>query len=124
MAYTGNSYSKMAQDAGAPAAWQNLDYVEEESRPLVVRKGAQHPNGAKLLAIYLAGPEGAKFMLEETGAGNACYPGNYTYDIRMQGKRQGMRIISRDNLMDFYESEDFTKWEKEIAVILVAGGTR
>jgi len=104
-----------------PAAWQNIDYVEEESRPLVLQKRVLNPNAAKLVSIYLCSSQGAKFMLEESGAGNACYPGNFTHDIRMQGKEQGMRIISKDKEMDFFETPDYAKWMQEIKLILETG---
>ena len=121
LAFIGNSFFKMAQDKGMPAAWQNIDYVEEESRPLVLQKRVLNPNAAKLVSIYLCSSQGAKFMLEESGAGNACYPGNFTHDIRMQGKEQGMRIISKDKEMDFFETPDYAKWMQEIKLILETG---
>lgn len=77
-----NSYFNEAKKKGVPTAWQNLDYVYEESRPLVLRKGSQHPNAAILVALYLVSPEGARFALEESGGGNSAYAGNYTYDIQ------------------------------------------
>lgn len=124
MAFVGNSYFKMALDKGVPVVWQNIDFVDEESRPQVVIKGARHPNAAKLLAIYIASPKGAQFMLEESGAGNASYPGNYTYDIRVEGQKQGMKVVYGDRLTDFYASDDFEKWMREIRVILDSGGER
>lgn len=76
------------------------------------------------MAIYLAGPEGAKFILDESGGGNAAYPGNYTYDIRKQGRDQGMKIISRDTLAKFLSSDEFDKWNKEIKLFLQTQGER
>lgn len=124
IAGVGNSYFSEAKEKGMPAAWQNLDYVDEESRPLAVLKGAQHPNAAKLVAIYLVSPEGARFILEESGGGNMAYPGNYTYDIRSQGKEQGMRVVSKDSLIGFIKSDEFEKWNKEIDLIFKTTGER
>ncbi|MDP2645713.1 MAG: extracellular solute-binding protein [Desulfobacterales bacterium] len=122
MAFTGNSYMKTAQDKGMPAEWQSVDYLDEESRPLMVRKGARHPNAAKLLAVYLAGPAGARFTLEEGGGGNSAYPGNYTYDIRQQAKKQGLPAVSRENFMEFYRSREYNQLRKKIQLILDTGG--
>ena len=120
-------FFKMAQEKGKPVEWQNIEYIDEKVRPLVLRKGAQHPNAATLLAIHLTGPQGAKFMLEESGSGNACYPGNWAYDIKIKGKEQGIPIISSDKLIkaiEFYESEEYVKWTKEIKLIFDTGGER
>ena len=70
MAFTSDNYFKMALDKGVQAAWQSLDYADVREYFLVVRKGARRPSAAKLVAIYLASPEGARFTLEEAKAGN------------------------------------------------------
>ena len=51
-----------------------------------------------------------------------AYPGNYTYDIRSQGKEQGMRVISKDELIGFIKSDEFKKWNKEIDLIFKTKG--
>ena len=70
LCFTGSVYLKEAQDKGLPAAWKTLNLGEIQNFTLSLRKGAKHPNAAQLVAIYLASPEGSRFILEESGAGN------------------------------------------------------
>jgi ABC-type Fe3+ transport system substrate-binding protein len=119
MAFSTDAYFQTAKEKGMPVAWQNIDYVWEGRRPLLVRKGARHPNAARLLAIYLASPQGAKFVLEESGASNSSYPG-LSQDLVMQGKKQGMEIVLHEKMnkmMEFYESKENPEWLKEIELL-------
>ena len=123
---TNSVYLKMAKDKGMPAAWQSMEISYVENFSLSVRKGAKHPNAAKLVSLYLASPQGAKFTLEESGAGNIYYPGNYEHDIAMQDKRQGIREVFPEKdlkIIKFGRSEESRRLEKEVQLIL-AGATR
>ena len=116
----------MAKDKGMPAAWQSMEISEVQNFSFSVRKGAKHPNAAKLVALYLASPQGAKFTLEESGAGNMYYPGNYEHDIAVQDKKQGIREVFPEKdpkIIKFKRSEEYRRLEKELKLIL-AGGTR
>ncbi|MDP2643658.1 MAG: ABC transporter substrate-binding protein [Desulfobacterales bacterium] len=120
-------YLKMAQDKGMPVAWQDLDFSERQNFSVVVLKGAQHPNAAKLVAVYLASPQGARFTLEESGAGNLYYPGNFEHDISSQAKKQGIpehSLASYPGLLEFHLSKDYRNWQKEIKLIVDSGGER
>ena len=121
-----SAYLKMAKDKGMPAAWQSVEISQVQNFSLSVRKGAKHPNAAKLIALYLASPPGAKFTLEESLAGNMYYPGNYEHDIAMQDKKQGIREAFPEKdpkIIKFGRSEESRRLEKEIQLIL-AGATR
>lgn len=125
MSIVTSSYLKEARDKGVPGAWQALDYCEETEYYTLVLKGAAHPNAAKLVAIYLASPAGAKFMLEEGAGGNLFYPGNFEQDLLSQAERQGIPIIfmARDSAMvAFGVSDEYAQWQKEIDLILKGGG--
>ena len=120
-------YLKMAQDKGMPAAWQSIEFSEVQNFSLSVRKGAKHPNAAKLVALYLASPQGAKFTLEESLAGNMYYPGNYEHDIAMQDKKQGIREAFPEKdpkIIKFVLSEESDRLEKEIKLILAGAAKR
>jgi hypothetical protein len=123
MALTSTAYLKAAWDQKMPAAWQGLDPVEVEHFSLVLTKGAKHPNAGKLVILYLASQDGAKFMLEEGGAGNYLYPGNFEFDIHHQEEKQGFRHISGEekSIVDFQLSDENAKWQKEIKQILDGG---
>ena len=100
-----------------PALWKNLDLTELQIFTLTVRKGAQHPNAAKLVGLYLASPDGAKFLAEECGAYNQFYPGNLEHDISMDAKKDGIpehSISSYPGLVEFLLSDQYTQLTKEI----------
>ncbi|MDP2645244.1 MAG: substrate-binding domain-containing protein [Desulfobacterales bacterium] len=121
-----SAFLKSAQDKGVPAAWQSLDLSDVSDFAAVVIKGAAHPNAAKLIALYLASPQGAKFVLEEGGAGNAYYPGNYEHDIRMQDRKQGIpeSFGTRDTkILEFSVSKEGSNWIKEVRLMQQSGGT-
>ena len=125
MAFSISSYMNAANEKGVPTKWQCIELGEVQNFSLSVRKGARHPNAAKLVALYLASPQGAKFTLEESNAGNLFYPGNYENDIRMQNKKQGISDIFIDRnpqIIDFYTGKEFEKWEKEVDMIMKMGG--
>ena len=122
-----SSHMGSAKEKGMPAAWQSLDFADIREVSMVVRKGASHANAAKLVALYLASPEGARFVFEEAGAGNFYYPGNYEHDIRLQNQRQRIPEVFGDRkpeLLEFYTSKEAAQLEKEIALILQTGGER
>ncbi|MDP2645862.1 MAG: extracellular solute-binding protein [Desulfobacterales bacterium] len=125
LAVTKASYMTDAQAKGVPAAWQSLDYLDVRETVLAVRKGARNPNAAKLVALYLVTPAGAKFMLEEGSAGTLFYPGNYEHEVLSQTKKQGARIIytERDpKIVNFEASKESKQWQKEVKLILDTGG--
>ena len=125
MAFSISSYMNAANEKGVPTKWQCVELGEVQNFSLSVRKGARHPNAAKLVALYLASPQGARFTLEESNAGNLFYPGNYENDIRVQNKKQGISDIFIDRnpqIIDFYTGKEFEKWEKEVDMIMKMGG--
>jgi iron(III) transport system substrate-binding protein len=125
MAFTISSYMNGANEKGVPTKWQCLDLGEVQNFSISIRKGAKHPNAARLVALYLASPQGAKFTLEESNAGNLFYPGNYENDIRVQNAKQGMHDIFIDRnqkIIDAYKSKEFDKLAKEVDMILKTGG--
>jgi ABC-type Fe3+ transport system substrate-binding protein len=123
--YSISGWIKDIKDKGMPAAWQSFDFSDVAQYQVILRKGARHPNAAKLLAIYIASPEGAKFTLEEGAAGNRYYPGNYEHDIKLQDEKQGFKTIVKESqieLMQFMDSKESDLWEKEIKLIFETGG--
>jgi ABC-type Fe3+ transport system substrate-binding protein len=90
-----------------PAEWQSLEVSLASYFYTTLPTGALHPNAAKLVALYLAGPDGYKFMKETAGAGNILYKGNTEYDINQQDKAQGLRLdgaFTDEKLLKFMTS--------------------
>jgi ABC-type Fe3+ transport system substrate-binding protein len=121
MGFVTSSYTQAAKEKGMPVVFQGLDFVEEARYLLALRTGAAHPNAAKLVAVYLSTPAGAKFMLEEAAKGNSLYPGNFEHDLRKQLEAQGATIYARTaypGLLEFLLSKEIAKWTKEMNLIL------
>ncbi|MDP2645308.1 MAG: extracellular solute-binding protein [Desulfobacterales bacterium] len=124
MAFTISSYWNFAVQKGVPAAWQTLDYAEVPFYSLAVPKGAKNPNAAKLVAVYLASPEGSRFTNEESGSGNLFYPGNYEHEISSQHKKQGIPEFfptTDSRMIDFLVSKDYDKLRREVSLVLSTG---
>jgi ABC-type Fe3+ transport system substrate-binding protein len=121
MAVTQSNYMELAQSKGVPAKWIALrDFVECSEGGLGVRKGAKHPNAAKLVAVYLASPAGSKFTMETAKHGNSHIPGNLVYDIVTEAKKQHIPLVipeSDQRFLEFAESKESNEWQKEVNLI-------
>jgi ABC-type Fe3+ transport system substrate-binding protein len=119
-----SQFYKTALDKGMPAAWQSLDFSDVLENGMGIVKRAPHPNAAKLVTVYLVSPEGAKFTLEEGGAGNLYYPGNFESDIRLKDQKQGLREVfgeSNTEILEFINSKEGAQLDKEVKLILQGG---
>ena len=123
LAHSGSQYFQEAKMKGVPAEWQSLEVSDIVHYLVAVRTGARHPNAAKLVAIYLASPEGSKIHLEGAGAGNLLYPGNYEHDIFSRDRKQGLPEFALDypGRPEFLLSKEVVQWEKEIERIFKGG---
>jgi len=110
-----------AKAKGVPAQWVSPEISLNTIHSVVVTKGARHPNAAKLVAVYLASPDGQKLMYEEVRAGNMFYPGNIEHDIDREDRRLGLKVYSIQQvpgLLDYLLSEKGAQTEREIGQIL------
>ena len=124
LAFIGSGHLKSALDAGLPAAYRALDFDEVLNFSLSLRKGARHPNAAKLLAVYLASPQGSKFLWEELKLGNSNYAGSIERDISDDSKKLGIpqySIESYPGYVAFRLSDEQKKLQKEVKLILQTG---
>lgn len=118
MAYTASIDLKLDREKGVPMKFRCVDYSRITYFYTVVLKGARHPNAAKLVAIFLASPEGAKFTLRESGAGNQFYPGNFESNIEAESARLGLKPVIPEydtKLGEFVTSKKAEKIAKEFA---------
>ncbi len=125
LAFMASSYLINNKGKGMPTAFRALDFLEIRDYQLVVVKNAPHPNAAKLLAVYLSGPDGVKFSVEKVEKGNSYYPGNHLYDTVVQTKKEGIPIYTLANnakLLDFTLSPEYSQLQKEIELIIKQGG--
>jgi ABC-type Fe3+ transport system substrate-binding protein len=106
---------------GVAAQWSSLDVSFSTTHFAVVLKGAKHPNAAKLVALYLASPEGHKLMVEEAGEGSLFYPGDVEQEIAQEDRRRGLKMYnptSWPGAMDLLLSQKGAQVEQEIGRIL------
>ena len=109
------------QRKGVPAEWSSLDFSFWTTHSVVVAKGARHPNAAKLVALYMASPEGHRLMLEELGSGSVFYPGNIEQEINEEDHRRGLKVynpVEWPGSLEFLLSEEGAQVEREISQIL------
>jgi ABC-type thiamine transport system substrate-binding protein len=124
---TSSAYYVTVREKGMPAKWQSLDLSDITDFAVAVRKGARNSNAAKLVAVFLASPEGSKFLDEEGGLGSLYYPGNAEHDIRLQDQKQGVRenFAERNaELLEFYATKEAEQMGKEIQLLFQTGGER
>lgn len=123
LAHSGSQYYEEARRKGMPAEWQSPEISDIVHYLVAVRTGAKHPNAAKLAAIYLASPQGSKIHLEEVGAGNLLYPGNYEHGIFTRDRKQSLLEFALDypGRPEFLLSKEVVQWEKEIERIFKGG---
>ncbi len=110
-----------AQDKGVPAEYQLLGPLTINETFVFLPPGLKHPNAAKLVALYLASPGGAKLCWDIGRTGNYLYPGNSTYDIVQRAKKEGRQIkyAARDkDEIDNMESPEFLQLQKDAIKIL------
>lgn len=106
---------------GRPVQWSSLDVSLWTTHSVMVAKGARHPNAAKLVALYLASPEGHQLMLEEANAGSLFYPGNLEQEINQDDRRRGLKVynpLEWPGSLDFILSPKGAQVEQEIGRIL------
>jgi len=118
---TASTFFLEAKAKGVPAQWVSPEISLNTIHSVVVTKGARHPNAAKLVAVYLASPDGQKLMYEEVRAGNMFYPGNIEHDIDREDRRLGLKVYSIQQvpgLLDYLLSEKGAQTEREIGQIL------
>ena len=118
---TASSFFWEAKRKGVPAQWVSPDISLNTIHASFVTKSARHPNAAKLVAVYLASPDGHKLMYEEAGAGSVFYPGNFEHDIDKEDRQLGLKVYHMQQvpgLLDYMLSEKGAPTEREIGQIL------
>ncbi len=122
--FTSSTILQGAWDKGVRAEWSHLDVADVVDFSALVRTGAPHPNAAKLVAVYFASPEGARFLAEVARVGTRLYPGNYENDLSQQAQKLGIpvyRTTTFPGFVKFSTTEEFGQWKKEIRVTLQGG---
>ena len=125
MAYTVDQYVADARARGKPAEWSSMDPLEIRDYQVVLMKGAKRANAAKLVAVFLASPEGGKFTTQVVRKVHHLYPDNLLYDGIQAAKKQGIQPITWESfpgLLDFIQSKEYEDWQKEVQVILDTAG--
>jgi len=118
---TSSNFYWEAKKKGVPTQWVSPDISLNTVHAVCILKGARHPNAAKLIAVFLASPDGNKYMIEEAGSGSLYYPGNIEHDLDQEDRRLGLKAYSIQQvpgLLDFMFSEKGVQTDQEIGRIL------
>lgn len=124
MSLTGSMYFENIRREGYPAEWRSLDFSDLSPHVVMVLKNAAHPNAAKLVALFIASPQGQKIVMEETSSGNVYYPGNYEYEIHQQDLKAGLKVFSVQTwpgAKDFLMSDRGKQLDKVLGEVLKGG---
>ena len=119
--FTISSYLVQTKKKGVPSQWVSPEISMSTVHSVLVTKGALHPNAAKLVTAFLAGPDGNKVMLEEAEMGSAFYRGNFEHDIDQEDRKLGLKVYyvkDVPGLLDFAVSEKGGQAEQEVGRIL------
>ncbi|MBI3015672.1 MAG: extracellular solute-binding protein [Candidatus Tectomicrobia bacterium] len=89
-----SAFYSQAVKKGIPARFKSLDFAYVTIHQLGVRKGARHPNAARLLIAYMSGPEAHRIWENEIGNGNAFYPDSYEHKLSQEAQKSGLKIFN------------------------------
>ncbi|MBI4322410.1 MAG: extracellular solute-binding protein [Chloroflexi bacterium] len=116
-----SSYYGGAREKSIPVGWRSLDMSYVSVHAVLLLKRAAHPSAAKLVAAFLAGPDGHKFMVQEANSGTIFYPNNHEQDIHQQDLKAGLPVYTPQQwpgAKDFLSSDRAKQVEAEIGRIL------
>jgi len=114
---------EQAVKKGIPARFKSLDFAYVTVHQLGVRKGARHPNAAKLLIAYMSGPEAHRMWENEIGNGNAFYPDSYEHKLSQEAQKAGLKTFNWSDwpgAMEFMGTKASEDLAKEMSRILRA----
>jgi len=116
-----SAFYSQAEKKGIPARFKSLDFAYVTIHQLGVRKGARHPNAAKLLIAFMSGPEAHRLWESEIGNGNAFYPDSYEHKLALEAQKAGLksfRWAEWPGALEFMGSKASEELAKEMGMIL------
>lgn len=106
--------------AGVPVEFVSPDISWLQNHNMILIKGSKVPNAARLVAAFLAGPDGHKIH-NSVSRGSMLYPGNVEFDLHEIDQKAGLRVFQQDKSpesVQFFLSDKGKQVEKEIGDIL------
>ncbi|MBI4322432.1 MAG: extracellular solute-binding protein [Chloroflexi bacterium] len=120
---TGSAIYGDVKQKGLPVEWVSPDFSWFSIHTMHVMKGSKQPNAAKLIALFLASPDGHK-IYNGSGRGSMFYPGNIEFDIHQQDAKLGLKQFNPQTwpgAMEFLLSDKGKQLEDEVGRILRGG---
>ncbi|MBI4322406.1 MAG: ABC transporter substrate-binding protein [Chloroflexi bacterium] len=117
---TSSVYLLEARNKRVPVEWVSLDVSWIATHMFHVMKGAKNPNAAKLIAVFLASPEGHK-IYNDSGRGSLFYPGNAEFEIHDRDMKAGLPLFSPltwPGAVEFVLSEKGKQLQDQVGRIL------
>jgi len=117
VALISESFFQQLKSRGLAVGFRPLDSAYISQHIVAVRTGARHANAAKLLAAFLAGPEGLKIWQEIATNPNFYYRGKSPFELgaEWQGVSPWLWTLDRLRYMSTPEGQ---AWEQEIGRLL------
>jgi ABC-type Fe3+ transport system substrate-binding protein len=119
-----SSYYNTAQKQGLPARFAPLDFLQAGTHHVSVARKAAHPNAARLLAAFLAGPEGQRIAEGDFGAGNIYYETSSEYKLAEEARAAGVPTffwIERPDALEYPMTPHGEETLREVELILKGG---
>ena len=116
-----SAFYSQAEKKGIPARFKSLDFGYMTIHQLGVRRGARHPNAAKLLIAFMSGPEAHRIWETEVGNGNVFYPDSYEHKLALEAQKAGLksfRWAEWPGALEFLASKASDDLAKEMGAIL------
>jgi len=117
VALISESFFHQLKSRGVSAGFRPLDAAYVSQHIVAVRTNARHPNAAKLLAAFLAGPEAVKIWQEIATNPNFYYRGKSPFELgpEWQGVRPWLWTPER---LRYKSTPEVEAWEEEIGRLL------
>ncbi|MBI3015677.1 MAG: extracellular solute-binding protein [Candidatus Tectomicrobia bacterium] len=116
-----SAFYEQAVKKGIPVRFKSLDFAYATIHQLGVRKGARHPNAAKLLIAYMSGPEAHRIWENEIGNGNSFYSDSYDHKLAQEAQKAGLKTFSWSHwpgAFEFQGTKAADDLRKEVSRIL------
>ena len=111
------TFAHQVKSRGLPVGFRPLDAPYMSQHIIAVRTHARHPNAAKLLAAFLAGPDSVKIWQEIASNPNFYYPAKSSFDLGPEWQKIRPWLWTQERLR-YKSTPEVQAWEEEIGRLL------
>lgn len=111
------TFAHQVKSRGLAVGFRPLDAAYVSQHIVAVRTNARHPNAAKLLAAFLAGPDSLKIWQEVASNPNFYYPAKSSFDLGPEWQKIRPWLWTQERLR-YKSTPEVQAWEEEIGRLL------